>query len=337
MRAQLVDRRGLTGGAYLHIHPGLQLTSPACYTRLPGHSDVGHEEYVTAGTYRAYLERYARHHGLSARQAEVLAVRRCDDAFEVDLEAGGRRMTQRHGAVVVATGMYDFPRWPRIPGLPAPGPTLRHARDWAGPDEHRGRTVAIIGGATSAIEIAESLARAGAHPVVCARRVRVLPRRFLGRDLHDFAVLLEAVPRWLLGSYCDRRPTLPATDLGFRQLVREGRIRVAGAPERFEGSRIVVRGGEVIAPDVTICATGYDFAVPFLPPGVPRAEGGHPLADGGESRAWPGLFFVGFPCARSLASEFLRGIASDAPAVAERIRRRGSRPAGSPPPARPGR
>ena len=44
-----------------------------------------------------------------------------------------------------------------------------------------------------------------------------------------------------------------------------------------------------------------------------------------ESRAYAlitGLFVLGMPCARSLASPFLRGIARDAPFVARRIRDR---------------
>ena len=42
-------------------------------------------------------------------------------------------------------------------------------------------------------------------------------------------------------------------------------------------------------------------------------------ADNCESRAWPGLFLLGMPCARNLNSAFLRGIAADARAVANRI------------------
>ena len=69
-----------------------------------------------------------------------------------------------------------------------------------------------------------------------------------------------------------------------------------------------------------IAATGYRFEMPFLPTEVPRTPAGHPLADEGESRAWPGLFFIGVPCCRTLVSEFLRGIGKDAPAIADRIR-----------------
>jgi cation diffusion facilitator CzcD-associated flavoprotein CzcO len=48
----LVDRRGVTGGAFRDIYPRLTLTSPTRYTRLPGLPDVTTGEYVTAGDYR---------------------------------------------------------------------------------------------------------------------------------------------------------------------------------------------------------------------------------------------------------------------------------------------
>ena len=61
-----------------------------------------------------------------------------------------------------------------------------------------------------------------------------------------------------------------------------------------------------------VCATGYRHDTPFLPDEA-RA------ADACESRAWPGLFVLGMPCARRLNSAFLRGIAQDAEMVARRI------------------
>ena len=40
--------------------------------------------------------------------------------------------------------------------------------------------------------------------------VKISAQRFLGRDLHDYVYLLSSLlPRWLLGNFCDRRPTLP--------------------------------------------------------------------------------------------------------------------------------
>ncbi len=99
-----------------------------------------------------------------------------------------------------------------------------------------------------------------------------------------------------------------------------------GAVTRFDGAAAQFADGGRQEFDAVVLATGYRFAVPFLPAEVARAPAGHPLADEGESRSWPGLYFVGMPCERTLASEFLRGIREDAPVVARRARSRLRRP-----------
>jgi putative flavoprotein involved in K+ transport len=324
---RLVDRRGTTGGAYNHIYPGITLLSPTRYTGLPGLALHTPGEYVTVPEYRAYLARYAAHHGLSAERAEVRLVERQGQGFLVYFADGG---AAAYPAVVVATGMYDQPVRPDIPGLPADGPAapgrpeVLHTHDWPGPAAFRGRRLLIVGAASSGVEVAEECARAGVPVVVAARRgARLTPQRILGRDIHDWAYLFfERLPRWLLGSYCDRRPTLPGEDIGFSRFRRDGLIAVRGAVTRFEGTAAVFAGGARQEFDAVALATGYRFVVPFLPPEVSRAPAGHPLADEGESRSWLGLYFVGMPCQRTLASEFLRGIRDDAPVVAGRVRRR---------------
>lgn len=324
----LVDRRGVPGGAYRHIYPGITLLSPARYTSLPGCTLRVSGEYVRVPEYRDYLEQYAAGWELSPEQAEVTSIERVGTGFRVYF--ADRSEPALYGAVVVATGMYDFPEFPTVEGLTLggrSGQATLHARDWPGPERFRGQRLLIVGGATGAVEIAEECARAGMRVVVSARSgVRILPQRFLGRDLHDYAYLfLEKVPLWLAGSYCNRRPTLPGTDLGFERFRREGLIRVRAAVTRFEGKRAFFAEGEPEEFEAVVLATGYQFRMPFLPDEVARAKAGHPLAHRGESRSWPGLYFVGIPCEWTLSSEFLRGIAQDASVVARSIRRRQAR------------
>ncbi len=318
----LVDRHGVTGGAYRHIYAGVTLASPARFTELPGLPLRFPREYITATEYRAYLERYADRHGLAARRAEVAGVRRQGHDFIVSFTDGTRPGTYR--AVVVATGMFDFPSWADVPGLAGSGLAVLHARDWRGPATLAGRRLLIVGGATAAVEIAEECARAGLHVAVSARSgVKVSRQRFLGSDVHDYAYpLFDLLPRWALGSYCERRPTLPGEDLGFSRFRAAGLIEVRPGVERFEGRWAVFRDGQRREFDVVLLATGYRFLTPFLPAGVRRAHAGHPLADEGQSRSWPGLYLAGYPCARGLSSEFLHGIRRDAPVIARRIQER---------------
>ena len=49
---------------------------------------------------------------------------------------------------------------------------------------------------------------------------------------------------------------------------------------------------------------------------------GHPLGNGGQSVSHPGLYLMGVHCSRLVCSQFLRGMALDAPQVAASVARR---------------
>jgi putative flavoprotein involved in K+ transport len=324
----LVDRDGAPGGAYRRIYPGTTLLSVARHLKLVGLGFSPRGRYTNADEYRSYIERYAAHHGLVPRRAEVERVERTGDRFRVHFH--GVVGSCDYEIVVAATGMFDHPVWPEIPGLshgtsPAHElPDILHAQGWPGPAALAGRRILIIGGGTSAVQIAEECAGAQLRVAVATRRrVRLMPRHILGVDLHGLADSLAArLPRWVLGSHCGKRHALPSTDRGFRRFRRKGLISVRGPVARFEGPIAVFTDGSREPFDAVVLATGYRFATPFLPAEVAPAATGHRFAESGESPSWPGLYFVGFRCARTLNSEFLRGIAQDAPVIASHIRDR---------------
>ena len=154
--------------------------------------------------------------------------------------------------------------------------------------------------------------------------MRLSRQKIFGRDIHDFARLVERLPRWVLGLRL----------LPFHPTRRRSRLQpLCCRAEKYAalktpscGSTVVASnlpvetvrsppaktvaepaGGKMAEFDAIVMATGYSFAAPFLPAGVPRTPAGHPLATHNEILGWPNLFLVGFPCARSLASEYLRG------------------------------
>jgi NADPH-dependent 2,4-dienoyl-CoA reductase/sulfur reductase-like enzyme len=310
----LVDRAGAPGGAYRALHDGITLASPGALDSLPGFPLDCPTTYVGVAAYRAYLARYAAQAALEITAGEVSGVARAGSGFVARLASGGEL---RARAVVVATGMWSSPRWP--PGLDRCGLPVRHARDWRGPADSG--ALLVIGGATSAVEIAEEAARAGVRVTVAARRkIRLTPATFLGRDVHHYIGPIERLPPWLARGYCARLPTLPATDRGFSRLCAEGRIEVRPEVTEWEpGGRARFADGTTGTFGAVVAATGYTFATPFLPPEVARAAAGQLVARHNESVSWPGLYVVGAPCANRVGSEFLRGIARDAPLVARAV------------------
>jgi putative flavoprotein involved in K+ transport len=312
VRARLVDRTGAPGGAYREMHDGTPLASPTQYNALPGLPLRAAGEYTRVREYREYLLAYSDERGLRVEKAEVRSVRREDSAFRVDFTQGE---VARFAAVVVATGMWSFPE---LPGLPAAAVPVEHSSSWRGPDAQPGRLL-IVGAGMTGVEIAEECARAGRRVIVSARRRPVLaPRRILGHDVHDFLGPIERLPTWLARRHCTEKRTLPPSDEGFSRFRAHGLIDLRPGLVRLEGSCARFADGTSAEIDRVVCATGFRHATPFLPPEVERAPAGHVLARRGQS-SWPGLFVAGSPCCFSLASEFLRGIARDAPRIADAV------------------
>jgi putative flavoprotein involved in K+ transport len=312
--SRLIDRSGAPGGAYASMYAGMTLATPRRFNALPGLALEGSSSHTTVPEYRAYLERYAAHHALSIEQGTVDAVDRCEDGFIV--RAG--RSTLEARWVVVASGMATFPYSPEQPGAGVP---ILHASEWRGPQAYAAERLLIIGGGISAVEIAVEAAERGRRVIVSARRpVRLLPPRILGRDPHDYAVLLEKLPPSWFPGYCARHSTFRAANARLPRLVGDGRIDLRPAIVGWEDSSAFFADGFRADVDLAISATGYRYAAPFLPESVERARrAGHVLARGCESTSWPGLFVLGTPCAGGLDSPFLRGIARDAERVAARI------------------
>ena len=225
--------------------------------------------------------------------------------------------------------MWGSPVIPRDPRPRRCGVPSLHARDWRGPGALAGarEPLLVIGGATSAVEIAEEAATAGVPVTLAVRsRLHVARQSFLGRDVHHFDPPVAALPAWVAPGHCANRPTLPGTDRGFSRLRALGRIAVRPALARLEPGGVAhFADGSTARFGCVVAATGYTFATPFLPASVARAAAGHLLARHGESVSWPGLFTVGSPCAARLDSEFLRGIARDAETVARTIAARARR------------
>ncbi len=329
----LVDRTGVAGGAYARMDPALVMSTPSALVGLPGLPAPRTAPYLTAAAYHAYLEAYADHHRLVPEPAQVTAVARVGRGYRVRLLSETRTSSDADpgphrdldvDAVVLATGMFDWPVRPTLVGLPADGPAdaarprVVHAAAWRKADARAGQRVLIVGGATSAVEVAEAYARAGADEQLSVRdRVAISPATVLGRDLTAWVMpLLARLRPALARGFCAGRRAVPAADRGFGAFRRAGRIAVVPAVARFDGRAAILVDDRRLTVDVVILATGYRHPVAPGPADLARDDRGLPRTRDGESRSHPGLFVIGAPCSRRAASQYLYGMARDAPAIA---------------------
>lgn len=152
----LLDGRDCPGGAWNDGWSSLRLFSPAEYSSLPGwRMPPWSDGYPPAAHVRAYLSAYEDRYDLPVkRPVHVQSVRRDADTFVVTSEAG----TWRSTVVVSATGTWDQPHWPSIPGTDEFAGFQVHARGYTGPAPYGGCRVAVVGGANSGAQIAADLA-----------------------------------------------------------------------------------------------------------------------------------------------------------------------------------
>ena len=344
IEARLIDRNPDVGGAYARMDPDLLMTTPSALVGLPGLAAPRGAPYLTAAGYHRYLVAYAEHHRLRAERAAVAAVAPLGRGYRITLTApdpiadgtaepgdalapGAAPDPIDVDAVVLATGMFDTPVRPTLLGLPADGPAdgarprVVHAGAWRIADARAGQRVLIIGGASSAVEIAEACARADAVVTVSVRdAIAISPATVLGHDPTLLLMpLLARLPPALAPGFCAGRRAVPAADRGFGALRRAGRIAVVPAVARIDGRAVVLVDGRRLDVDVIVLATGYRHAVAPAPAALVRDDRGVPRTVDGQSRSHPGLFVVGAPCVRRAASQYVYGMARDAPAIARAI------------------
>jgi putative flavoprotein involved in K+ transport len=263
----------------------------------------------------AYLRQYAEHFALPVcTDSRVTAVRTQPNGFTVELR-GGTSMTTR--AVVAATGQFDAPQVPPLPGLTDYTGELLHAAAYRRPEAYTGKRVVVVGGGNSAIQIAVELAQVARVSLATRSPLTMRRQRPLGVDLHH----------WLHHSRIDRLPLgrRAAASVGVLDDGQYTAALAAGRPEhRPMFTTLTVDGvrwpdGTREHVDTIVLGTGYRPALHFLPPEAFEPDG-WPAHRRGVSRTVPGLGYIGVPGQTGVASAMLRGVGPDAAHVVRRLR-----------------
>jgi putative flavoprotein involved in K+ transport len=305
----------------------LKLVSPWKASRLPGVAAGrwGANREVSRAEYFEYLNAYAREAALPVRSnVSVRAIRQAGGSgFVVETSAGD--LTAR--LVVSATGYFQNPFVPEIPGAEQSAFPRFHAADYGSAGElsrKLGKTdasILILGKRLSAGQILVELASAGFSVSLSHRS----PIRFgsgplgwwLFFRIHPW--LESALLRWRGSKARGFEVRMPGGRA--RQLIESGAIRIVPHVRCFEGNSVVFENGESLRPDAVLFATGFRPALQYLSRlGIPvDPQTGRPAVVDMESSAVPGLFFLGLDGLRNFQSRFIRGIRRDAVVLAERL------------------
>lgn len=312
--------------------------------------------------FTAYALDFQQRYVPRLEERQVVGVDRGDNGFAVTLDDGE---TLRADQVVVATGITHFGQVPaELSHLP---PALvSHSYAHHDLSAFAGRDVTVIGGGSSAVDLATLLAEAGARTSLIVRRERLRfssppspggrsrwqrlrhPSSGLGPGLRSW--LCENVPflfRFLPGparltivqrhlgpqSRWDMKPRLEAAvDIALGETIEQageadGRVRLA--LRTADGTRREVLTDHVIA------ATGYfpdidrlDFINPKLRGSI-RTHARMPVLSGSFESSVDGLYFIGPPAVNSFGPlmRFMVGAEYVAPLLARRLAGRARRAA----------
>ncbi|MFF3452295.1 flavin-containing monooxygenase [Streptomyces sp. NPDC002667] len=353
VRAVVLEKSDQVGASWRGHYDRLHLHTTRRLSALPGLSmPRSFGRWVARDNVVRYLEKYAEHHALEiVTGVEVSRVEPAPGGDGWLLHAtGGRELTG--SAVVVATGYNHTPRVPAWSGRDTYTGELLHAGAYRNPAPYAGRDVLVVGAGNTGAEIAVDLVEGGASRVRLSVRtaphivrrstagwaaqftgiaVRRLPVRLVDALAGPMAKLsvpdlaAQGLPRPGTGLYSRvNEGSIPVQDVGLIDAVRKGRVEIVAAVEGFEDDKVVLAGGERIAPDAVIAATGYSRALEGMVGHLGVLDGrGHPVVHGGHApKNAPGLYFTGFT---NPISGMFRELALDAEKIARTVSRHTSK------------
>jgi cation diffusion facilitator CzcD-associated flavoprotein CzcO len=309
------------GSAWAARYDCLQLHTVRWLSGLPGYGiPRSSGKWPSRDAVVDYLRAYATRNDLDVLTgAPVARVDREGDGWTVRV-AGGEDV--RATRVVVATGYSNVPYLPEWPGTFAG--ELVHSSAYRHGGPYLGRRVLVVGAGNSGAEIAIDVARAGASVVLLAvktppglirRDTLGVPSQLLGiasarlpvgmvdriaatlrrAAFGDLSELGLAAPDRPYSEFLRRR-VIPIVDVGLVRAVKDGRVAVVAALERFDDGKPVLADGCAVAVDAVIAATGFRTGLePLVGHLGVLDDAGVPLVHGAdEQRSAPGLHFVGY-------------------------------------------
>ncbi|MBD1321384.1 NAD(P)/FAD-dependent oxidoreductase [Gordonia hankookensis] len=178
-RYQLLDHARGPGGAWQFRWPTLTLAAANRVHDLPGYGLVEAlgrdcETFPAATAVPEYFGKYEQRFGLrvyrpvDVRAVEHLYTESGDGGFVVSL---GDRRTITTRTIINATGTWERPFIPHVPGIGDFRGRQLHTHDYVGPEEFAGKRVLVVGAGISAIQLLIEISRRapGVQTFWCSR------------------------------------------------------------------------------------------------------------------------------------------------------------------------
>lgn len=312
----ILEASGQATGSWEDHYDSLHLFSPAKYSTLP--------EFLFSGAQERYPSKFEVATYLQAFQAEfelpvitnspVVAIEKIEGGFNVKV---GETNYQTK-SIVSATGGFRNPYLPKIKNADFFRGEMLHSFAYKNSESYQNKRIIVVGAGNSAIQIADELANIAEVTLATREPIRFQRQRILGKDIHF----------WMKWTGIDIFPKREAPQGGlvidsgrFQEAMQNGKFNERQMFTTFCEDGVIWADGEREAVDVVIFATGYRPNVDYLADLNVLDENGRIQQHKGISTTTTGLYFVGIPFQRNLASATLRGAGPDAKFVVNHLRK----------------
>ena len=252
--------------------------------------------------------------GTSVEQAEPIGPDAAQ-GWRVRLSTGEVR---HYKGLVCANGVTWHPSLPSYPGLDRFRGEVRHSVTYRDPAEFAGKRVLIVGAGNSGVDIACDAARSAATAAISLRRgYHFVPKHifgvpidvFLGGGLHPpkgvvipddpsemLAALVGDLTRFGLKAPDHKvMESHPIMNTQILHYLAHGDLTVKPDVALFTETGVVFTDGTAADFDLVLCATGYEYRIPYLDPDLFTWKNGRPeLYLNILHRRLRGLSVVGF-------------------------------------------
>lgn len=293
----VLDRQDEPGGAWRHVWRSVRLVSPPIYTRLPGLPwDLPYDHAPSGPEVAAYFAAYEKHFDLPIERP--VQVRKVSGSLLLQTDKGD--LTAK--AVINATGTWDHPFLPAVPGAATFRGRQLHTSSYDTPEEFAGQHVVVVGGGNSAAQILAEVSTVARTTWVTRR-----PPDLNGAPATEkgLVAVTDAVDERARAGL-PLKSVVSYTGIGRTDAVVEAEKRgvMVAKPmfDRVTPTGVAWNSGETLDTDVILWCTGFRPALSHLAPLHLRGPLGGIVVSDTKVAVNERIFLVGYGPSASLIS-----------------------------------
>ncbi|MDQ0271414.1 flavin-containing monooxygenase [Cytobacillus purgationiresistens] len=312
IRFTILDGNERVGDSWRKRYESLVLFTPREYSSLPGMQMDGLMDGLpTKDEIADYLEEYVHHFDIPILhnvKVEKLDKTR-NDCFYILTEKGKIEAKR----VIVATGAFQKPYIPLVFKDQGKDIFQIHSSSYRSPKELPGKSVLVVGGGNSGVQIAVELAEEREVTIAVGHPFKFLPLRFLGRSIFSWldkiGLLYGGIDskkgRWF------QKQKDPIFGGELKSLIKNNKVKIMPRVISIEGTDILFENKSRQTFDSIVWSTGFSPLYDWISIDHAIAADGRPIHERGLSNV-DGLFFIGLPWQYQRGSSLICGVGMDA-------------------------